>query len=284
MIFAKKEMNVTINDIKALEKGYHVLCEKPPCFTPEQAQECADAAEKAGKVLMYAFVCRFTNEMKYLKEYIDSGRMGEIYQAEAVSVGRCSMLRGWFVDKELAGGGVLLDAAIHRIDEAMYLMGYPKVKMVVGYSNNVNSDLPTKVKGIGEGWASCDVNDYKRTVESAAGGYVALENGACLFVKSGGVMYTVEQAGYIDLVGDKGGTRYTYGKAPKLVTNIDDYIYDMQPEISGNINPYNREVDHFIDCCINGTECIAPGWQAVEVMKIIDGIYKSAETGKPVIY
>ena len=34
------------------------------------------------------------------------------------------VIGGWFADKEKSGGGMLIDAAIHQIDEVMYLMGY----------------------------------------------------------------------------------------------------------------------------------------------------------------
>ena len=269
--------------IEALNAGKHVLCEKPPCMTPQQVQECVDTAKSANKLLMWALVCRFRKEMKYLKEHVDAGHLGEIYHAEAVGVERCSMMRGWFVDKERAGGGFLLDGAIHRIDEALYLMGYPKVKMVVGFTTNVNHDLPKKIKGVGVGWASCDTNEYERTVESAASGYVRFENGACLYVKGAGIMYNTRAEGYINLCGDHGGARLEGGNI-ELIENVDNYLMESKPIITADINMFDQEINHFVDCCRNGKECIVPGWQGVELMKVINGIYRSAESGQPVYY
>lgn len=269
--------------IDALRAGKHVMCEKPPCLTPKQAEECVAEAEKCGKLLMWAFVCRFVPQYKFIKDYIASGRLGEAYHAEVVSVGRCSMMNGWFLDKNLAGGH-LLDVAIHRIDEIMYLMDYPKVKYVVGYSTDVNKELPSKIKGLGSSYTSRDAKKYERTVESAASGYVKLDNGVSLFVKAGSVMYSVKNGAHIELIGDKSGVYYEYGKTPEIVTSMDDYMYELKPEITDKGNPFEAEVNHFVDCVLNGTECIVKPWQAVEVLKIINGIYRSGETGEPVIY
>lgn len=111
--------------IEALRAGKHVLCEKPPCLSAAEAQECVDVAKEEGKLLMWAFVWLFSKEFNYIKEYIDAGHAGEIYHAEIVSTDPCSTLRSWFVNKELSGGGALIDSTIHLLYPVMHLMGYP---------------------------------------------------------------------------------------------------------------------------------------------------------------
>ena len=76
--------------IEALKSGKHVICEKPPTRTAQEAIECHEAAKKYGKLLMYTFVSRFSAEVQYLKKYAEAGKFGQIVCAEAARLSRCS--------------------------------------------------------------------------------------------------------------------------------------------------------------------------------------------------
>ena len=269
--------------LEALKAGKHVMCEKPPCKNAKEVEECVAAAEASGKLLMWGFLCRFRKDVQFLKEYIDAGHMGKILYAEAARIDRCSLLGGWFIDKEKAGGGVLLDGAIHELDTVLYLMGYPKVKVVAGFSTDVNKELPGKIKGIVAAWTSADTNHYERTVESAANGYVLFENGAALYVKSGGVVYSVTNGASYEITGEKAGAKYD-ANGLHLVTNVENYLMESKPVLTGDDPLFDKELGYFVDCCLKGKTDIEETRKAVELMKIIDGIYQSAETGMPVIY
>ena len=73
--------------VAALKAGKHVLCEKPDAVSVAEAQRMADAARKAGKVMLVIRNNRFRPESQFLKRYIDAGWMGEIY------TGRCGWIR-----------------------------------------------------------------------------------------------------------------------------------------------------------------------------------------------
>lgn len=270
--------------LEALNHGKHVLCEKPPALNVQEAQECADAAAKSGKLLMHAFVRRFNKYVVFLKEYIESGAMGEIYYADVARMERCNKLAGWFVNKDRAGGGKMMDACIHHLDEALYLMGFPKVKSVKGYTTYVNSHLPGVMKGSKSAWVSADKGTYERTVESMACGHVQFENGACLNIKASDVLNVIDEGSYVELCGTKAGAKDSV-KELRMVT-VDDSGYYMQasPVLTADNNPFEDEINHFVDCCVNGTECICKPEQAVEVMRIISALYESAETGKEVVF
>ena len=53
--------------IEALKSGKHVLCEKPPALNADEVRECIEVSKETGKMLMYALVSRFRNQVKYLK-------------------------------------------------------------------------------------------------------------------------------------------------------------------------------------------------------------------------
>src|SRR5699024_12655869 len=59
--------------LMALEAGCHVMCEKPPAMTPEQAREMCDTARKLGKVLAYDFHHRFALDTQQLREQVTNG-------------------------------------------------------------------------------------------------------------------------------------------------------------------------------------------------------------------
>ena len=65
--------------------------------------------------------------------------------------------------------------------------------------------------------------------------------------------------------------------------NDEDISITYVPEVSKN-DPFNAEISHFVDCCLKKAECICPVDEAVRLMEIIDAIYKSADTGSPVIF
>ena len=271
--------------LEALKHNKHVMCEKPPALNVQEAQACADAAAKSDKLLMHAFSLRFSGSATFMKNYINSGAMGDIYFAEAYRMERCSKLGGWFVNKDRAGGGKLIDACIHQLDLALYMMGFPKIKSVKGFSSNINAHLPGVMKGSRAIYSSADKNVYERTVESVASGMITFENGGCLYVKASDILNVVEEDKGVELCGTKAGIKIS-GKGDLRMVTVDDSGYYLQssPVLTESVDSFTRELDHFVDCCVNGTECICKPEQAVEVMRVISAIYESAETGKEVVF
>ncbi len=265
--------------IDALKSGKHVLCEKPPMLNAQEVRECEKVAEECGKILMFAFVCRFSNHTQYLKKYIEAGKMGEFVSAECFRVNRCSPSNGWFASRE-KGGGVLIDECIHDLDVLMYLMGYPDVKYVAANESFVNKDLPVRFNS--KGWASFDTNTYEKSIESSIEGFVVLENGASIRVKTAKILNSINVGRNYEITGSKAGARFE-NNAIKMVEISDECFVENQPDIP-SVSGYEREIDHFVDCILNGTECIVKLSEAVKLMEIIDGLYKSAETKLPVIF
>ena len=270
--------------LKALKAGKHVLCEKPPALRPEDVDQCDQAAKDAGKLLMYGFVCRFKDEVQFLKEQIDAGVLGDIYYAEAMRVVRCFRIGGWFVDKEKSGGGQLIDGAIHELDEVLYLMNYPKIKSVSGFTTQQCGDLPDQIRGVAQGWNSSDKKRYDRTVESMAAALVKFENGACLHIKASFVLNTVNPTRKVELCGTKGGAEDSAAGVRMVKLTDNNFYEESNIVLTAKPSIFDREINHFVDCAQNGTPCIIQPWQGKEVIKLITAIYESAETGKEVLF
>lgn len=131
--------------IAALNAGKHVLCEKPPAITVEQAEAMKQASIDNQKLLMIGFVRRFGSDVETAKDFIDMGVIGKIYYAKTACLRRRGNPGGWFSDKSRSGGGPLIDLGVHMIDLARYLMGKPNPVTVSGSTfNSIGMDEGVK--------------------------------------------------------------------------------------------------------------------------------------------
>ena len=269
--------------VDAFKAGKHVLCEKPPTLTWQEAAENEALARKVGKLLMYAFVCRFQAVAQFIKAAVDGDKLGDIYYAELSAVMQCNNIEGWFRDKEKAGGGALIDGAIHQLDLLLYMMGYPKIKSVRGFTTHVNNDLPDRVKGLKVGYQAANAEKIPRTVESFASGYITFEGGKHLFVKAGHIVNTSAPNGY-ELVGNKGGIRVD--KDGVRLTTIDDtgYLMESKPTITDDTYIFQLQLQNFADAIAGKEACRCPAEQGTQIIKIINAIYQSAEEDREILF
>lgn len=105
-----------------LEKGYHVMCEKPMALNSEDAKKMAETATRTGNKLMIGQCLRFWPAYQYLKECVSDGRYGAV--TEGYFYRGSGAPKGWFLDESLSGG-CLLDMHIHDTDMIQYLFGKP---------------------------------------------------------------------------------------------------------------------------------------------------------------
>src|SRR5690625_3310540 len=100
----------------AIEAGKHVLVEKPLSRTVAEALAVEQAAAASDRVVQVGFVRRHSPNCQVLKSFIDAGELGEMYYAKASLIRRVGNPGGWFAQKDIAGGGPLLDLGIHVLD------------------------------------------------------------------------------------------------------------------------------------------------------------------------
>ncbi len=269
---------------EALAAGKHVLCEKPPALTYEEALQNEETAKKSGKVLMYGFVVRFMPNSRFIKEYIDAGRLGEIYYAETSRMANSADIGGWFRDKTKSGGGMLMDAAIHQLDLLLWFMGYPKVKSVKGFTSDVNKDLPERLRGYASGYASADNKPIPRTIESFATGYITFEDEKNLVIKAAHIANTPNPGTRFELLGDKGGVSCEGDKLKFLTIDESNYFANFEPVIYEKSKHFEDEIRHFVDCCHGDAQCISNASQGTQIIRILNAIYESAETGREILF
>ncbi|HZH98624.1 MAG TPA: Gfo/Idh/MocA family oxidoreductase [Fimbriimonadaceae bacterium] len=264
--------------IDALKAGKHVLCEKPLAMNGDEAREMCRAAKESGKILQVALQQRFSGPMRFIKQYIDGGHMGDIYYARAQALRRRGVPAwGVFIDKEKQGGGPLIDIGVHILDMTLFLMGYPKPVSASGKTWDILGKNPDLYNHWG---------DYERdkfTVEDFAVGLIKFEDGSAV---------TLESSFMGNMDGDPFETQVFGTKAGAVVKGWGEdsvKIYTEQNRQLFNLSPVNipkvesahvAEVQAFINAICNDLPSPVPGENGLILNAIFDALYKSSETGK----
>jgi predicted dehydrogenase len=106
-----------------LERGIHVLCEKPVARTSEEGWRMAEAAKRTGHTLMIGQCLRFWPAYEYLKACVEDGRYGAVTAGSFFRGG--GLPQAWFLNGEQSGG-CMLDMHIHDTDIINWLFGKPE--------------------------------------------------------------------------------------------------------------------------------------------------------------
>ncbi|MFA7674093.1 MAG: Gfo/Idh/MocA family oxidoreductase [Clostridia bacterium] len=264
----------------ALKGGANVLCEKPMATNHFDAMEMQKTAEESGKLLMMGFVRRFGNDAEIIKSFRDNGSMGDIYYAKATYLRRNGCPGGWFKDKAYSGGGPLIDLGVHVMDLVRYLAGSPMPVSAFGSTySNLGYD---RAKGK-KGYVIEDSSKFKFSVEDMATGMIKFDSGLTMFIEASFNLNNKQDTNSIELFGTKAGAKID--SKIEFFTDMNGRFVDIAPAGDPSLSftdLFNREMAHFIDCVVNGTPCRATGKDGVILMKMIDGIYESARTGREV--
>jgi len=254
--------------IDALKAGKHVMCEKPMAATLAEAEKLAKIAKKSDKVFMMGFNNRYRGDTTYLKKIIDSGELGEMYYGKTGWVRRHGApgAGGWFTTKALSGGGPLIDLGVHALDLTWWLMGKPKPVSVDG------SVFYKLAKGEMERIGAKGTYD----VEDAAVAHVRFENGAAIMIEASWILHIPKEQFYCSISGTEGGA--TVEPDFRIVQVKLDQPVDVTPQ-APSVNGHEAEIAHFVDCIITGREPISTADDGLNVQKMLDGIYRSSETG-----
>lgn len=263
--------------LAALQAGCHVLCEKPPAMNTVEARQMEAAAARAGKILTYGFMFRYSSEVQILKRFVDAGELGRIYTGRAVAMRR-SGIPSWgaFNSKELSGGGPLIDFGIHTVDMALYLMGYPQPKSVMGATYQELGIRPLTPTWGGR-W-----DPAKNTVEDLAVALVRFENGATLQVESCQIAHMKEMETFnVSLFGTEGGCNFS-----PLSISQDKHgtLIDITPAYVPGRNNHAAGIDAFLKAIEGEQGILYTPAQGVQTLRVVEGIYISAETNEPYTY
>jgi predicted dehydrogenase len=272
--------------IAALERGVHVLSEKPIALDASQAERMVEAARKADRVLDVAFNHRQRGDIQKLKALIDEGRLGRPYYTKAWWLRRTGIptVGSWFTRRELAGGGPLVDIGIHVLDWSLFLLGDPKV---VAVSASTYDLLATNGFGAGSssGYAGKSGASHGEApnfdVEDLASFFMRLEDGGTLLVEASWAAHRRD--------GDEFGvTMYGTDAGAQLI--VDNYAPKGDLQVFGDDGgeavatrvPVKRGrahkavIEQFVDEIRGGDWGRYDGSGAAALARVVDACYLSA--------
>jgi predicted dehydrogenase len=111
--------------LAAFEAGAHVLCEKPLSNSVDSCRRILDAAARRQAVLAVGFNHRYYPAFRFLKEVVDSGRIGRIDHVRAFGGhdGLSNFRADWMYKAPVSGGGAMMDVGIHMTDLTRFVLG-----------------------------------------------------------------------------------------------------------------------------------------------------------------
>jgi predicted dehydrogenase len=262
--------------IAALEAGKHVLCEKPLAPAPGAIRDMMAARDKAGKLLMTAQHFRFTGNAKAMKAEIATGVLGDIYHARGWMLRRAAVnTRPGFILKQHSSGGACIDIGVHILDLTLWFMGNPKPVAVTGVTRK---ELACQ-EGAFSIWAGKIPKEMD--VEEFAAAFVRFENGATLILEVSWLLHhdTCDEDMQAWLYGTQGGAHWP--KCEILQTNYatQQHYNTILKRTEDLLEPHAQECVEFAQAVAEGAPSPVPAEQSLQVITILDGIYRSQQAG-----
>jgi predicted dehydrogenase len=242
-------------NMHALDKGLHVLSEKPLVCTIKHGKTLIKKAQDAKRILMISYQRHFEPQFRYVREQIAKGVIGEIQYVQAIQAQEWlrATANTWRQILAESCGGQLNDSGSHLVDIVMWMTGM-KVSEVAAWSENFGGEV--------------DINSTlaMKFENGALGSMSVIGNAPCWredhsIVGSKGAFY-LRQGGVDSLIHEDAVGRRIKIKLPKYSKNPDS---------------------NFIDCILGKGEPQTPPECGLRVIEVTEAAWKSAAAnGKPV--
>jgi predicted dehydrogenase len=246
--------------VRGLQAGKHVLTEKPMANTPAECQQMIDAARTADRKLMVAYRCQYE---PYNKEAIRITRSKELGPTQMILADAGFNMgdpNQWRLNKQLAGGGSMMDIGIYALNASRYLTGEEPTEV-----NAMTYTTPGDVR-------------FKEVEENTI---------FQLRFPSGILANCSSSYGYFHQ------SHYrVMGTDARLCMDPATWYSGLRLWIErGNeidqrdlpeVNHFTTEMDHMSDCVMQNKTPLTPGEEGLRDLKIITAVYEAAKTGKMV--
>ena len=240
--------------IDAANAGCHVLTEKPMAMTPAECEAMIAAAKANDVKLVTGFQFRYHPNSQMLCRARDAGEFGDIMFVKCQALRRRGIPNwGVFGQKDLQGGGPMIDIGVHVIEMAHYVIGSPKPVAASGNTWTYIGDKPSKTVSTWPNW------DYKTyTVEDLAIGQIRFENGALLQIEASFCAHIEKDVWNFSLMGTKGGASWD---GPAIYKDRYDTMVNERPAYLPNADfgkLFVFKLQNWVDGILKGTKLEAP--------------------------
>jgi predicted dehydrogenase len=267
--------------VQAMRSGKHVILEKPMALHVKDAKEILKIQRETGQLLMIPHQMRWEWLAMQIKEQVDAGALGRVYNAKAGWYRRKGIpgWGTWFTQKSESGGGPLIDIGVHLLDLSLYLMGNPKPVSVYG---STYAEFGPKKRGIGT-WGTPDWKGIY-DVEDLATALIKMEDGSTLSLEvSWAVHMDTDNSPFVHLMGSEGGASMR-SKRGKLLFENDNRATEIEliQPADAPIGARERLHHHFIECVREGKQPLTSAMTGYTNNLILEAIYESSRTGHEV--
>lgn len=240
--------------IRGAQAGKHVICEKPMATSVDDCQKMIDACKQAGKKLSIGYRLYYD---PYNRKMMEMGQHQTYGKLKMIDSGNGFILRdpkAWRINKELAGGGPLMDMGIYSLEGCIYTAG----------------ELPTQVTAKD----TTRNKSFFKEVEGSLEWEMSFPSG----LKSQCRTSYEEGMGYLKATAEKGSFEFSpafYYRGIRAET----------PDGPLNFPPVNQQalqMDAFAQCIMQDKESIVPGILGKRDVYVMTKIYEAATTGKAV--
>ncbi|AIE84494.1 Gfo/Idh/MocA family protein [Fimbriimonas ginsengisoli] len=242
--------------VRAAKAGKHVCSEKPMAPTPADCRRMIDACRKAGRLLQIGYRSHYeTHNMRA----IQACRSGELGHIKSIRSDHGFNMPGgtWRTQRALAGGGSMMDIGIYSLQALRYLSGEEPVEVTAKITNPPNDDRFRDVE---------DTVDFTLRFPSGLIGH-----------GTSGYSWQPGKNRY-EVVGDK----HTLVSEPATSYGGNTLTLDGNPfPVTAN-DQFAAQIDHFSQCIRNHTKVRTPGEEGLRDIRIVQALYESARTGRPV--
>lgn len=243
--------------IRAAEAGKHVICEKPMATSVDDCKRMIDACETAGTKLSIGYRLQFEPHHQHLMELGQNEELGPLTMMEGGHGFRIpdsatdAPAIEWRLNKEMAGGGALMDVGIYVIQAGRYVTGTEPVAVSA-------QEFTTRPEVFDE------VDETIFFQLEFPGGI--LMNGSTSYNGNVNRFYASAPDGWFEL-----SPSYSYG-------GIQGHTNEGPMDIS-NVSQQARQMDGFVECIRQDSPSRVSGEEGLRDMEVIDGIYESIASG-----
>lgn len=237
--------------VRALEAGLHVLCEKPLGRLATDVERAFDAAERADRLLSEAFMWRHNPQASRLREVVQSGTIGTLRQIRAAFSFTLNDEQNVRMRAEL-DGGALMDLGCYCVSGTRLLAGEPE------------SVFGTQVIG-------------RTRVDVRFNGLLRFPGGVTAQFHCG---LDLPAESWLEAIGSEGSVLLLdpwHGRRPGFELRRGDRVEWVDVE---HVNSYRLELENVCDAIRGKTELLLGRDDAVAQARVIEALYRSANSAR----
>ena len=247
--------------LRALKQRVNVLCERPLSLSMDGVKRILDTAKAVDCKVVVGNNHRFRSDVQQLTRFLGVGELGTVLAMRAGQYQFRAGQQGWRQRKAEAGGGAFLEYGYPLLDLSLWLCDFPKPKRVTAHMSAPRAG----------------------SVEDMMIAHIECENGISLTIDVSWAYVGLEERWWFEVISSKGSARLS---PLRVVKELNGRHVNVSPSgaaarESAFLQSYRAELAHFV-AILKGEAQYEPPVDQLEVMRVMEAIYKSADEGREI--